>query len=168
MDHFMHAPIQWEMTLQCNVISHLSLAGHVYKTIPVFWSLIDMVIAHLMVWPGRNQSGLGITQPITCTLLYSQIFQPLSKHSLAIEYHIHIWQMSPQLSCINTCQMWRWFKEPNKYFWKIKIFLTEKIMNGALSSPTPAFYVMVANTHYCALSILLRSFYFEDLTKDTT
>ena len=29
----------------------------------------------------------------------------LSKHMLAIEYHVYIWQVSPQLSCGGTCQI---------------------------------------------------------------
>ena len=32
-------------------------------------------------------------------------FSPLSKHTLATEYHVYIWQVSPQLSCGGTCQI---------------------------------------------------------------
>ena len=32
-------------------------------------------------------------------------FSALSKHTLTIEYHIYIWQVSPQLSCGDTCQI---------------------------------------------------------------
>ena len=38
----------------------------------------------------------------------------LSKHILPFEYHVHIWQVSPQLSCGDTRQMWKWFKETNR------------------------------------------------------
>ena len=41
---------------------------------------------------------------------------------LDIEYHVYIWQVSPQPSCGDTCQVWMWFKEPNRYFWKIENF----------------------------------------------
>ena len=36
---------------------------------------------------------------------YFQKFSGLSKHMLAIEYHVNIWQVSPQLSCGVTCQI---------------------------------------------------------------
>ena len=39
---------------------------------------------------------------------------------LAIEYHVHIWKVSPHLSCGETCQIWMWYKESNKYFGRIK------------------------------------------------
>ena len=32
-------------------------------------------------------------------------FSSLSKHTLAIEYHVYIRQVSPQLSCGGTCQI---------------------------------------------------------------
>ena len=32
-------------------------------------------------------------------------FSALSKHTLAIEYHVNIWQVSPQLNCGGTCQI---------------------------------------------------------------
>ena len=39
--------------------------------------------------------------------------------TLTIEYHVYIWRVSPQLSCGDTCQIWMWFKESNRYFCKI-------------------------------------------------
>ena len=54
-------------------------------------------------------------------------------------YHIHIWEMSPQLSCGDICQMWMWFEESNMYFCKIgpKISLTKKLTIRDLLTPTP-------------------------------
>ena len=40
---------------------------------------------------------------------YFQIFSALSKHTLAIEYHVYIWQVLQQLSCGDTCHIWMWF-----------------------------------------------------------
>ena len=34
-------------------------------------------------------------------------FSALLKHTLTIEYHVNIWQMSPQLSCGGNCQIYR-------------------------------------------------------------
>ena len=56
---------------------------------------------------------------------------------LAIEYHVHICQVSPQLSCGDTSQIWMWYKESNRYFCRIKILLTEKLTNRAFVTPTP-------------------------------
>ena len=38
---------------------------------------------------------------------------------LAIEYHVHIWQVSPLLSCGDTCQIWMQCKEYNRYLGRI-------------------------------------------------
>ena len=40
---------------------------------------------------------------------YFPKFSVLPKHMLDIEYHVYIWQVSPQLSCGDTCQIWKWF-----------------------------------------------------------
>ena len=37
-------------------------------------------------------------------------FPLLSKQTLAIEYHVYIWQVSPQLSYGDTCQISMWFR----------------------------------------------------------
>ena len=37
-------------------------------------------------------------------------FSASPKYMLAIVYHIHIWQVLPQLSCGDTCQIWMWCK----------------------------------------------------------
>ena len=55
-------------------------------------------------------SGLGFTKPISPIQLFSKFF------SIGIAYNIYIWQVSPQLSCGDTCQIWTWFKKSNIYF----------------------------------------------------
>ena len=47
---------------------------------------------------------------------------------LAIEYYIHIWQVSPQLS-------WMWCKESNRYFDKIEYFAYGEINERSFSNP---------------------------------
>ena len=46
--------------------------------------------------------GWGVTKPISSVPIVSA----LRIHTLAIEYHVYIWQVSPQLSCGDTCQIW--------------------------------------------------------------
>ena len=59
---------------------------------------------------------------------YLPHFPLLSKQPLAIEYHVYIWQVSPQLSCGDTCQNWMWFRESNRYF---------EISERSFSNPHP-------------------------------
>ena len=56
-------------------------------------------------------SEVEVTKPIfsIAVLIIFQIFQYLS-HWLDTEYHIHIWQVSLQLSCSDTCQIWKRFE----------------------------------------------------------
>ena len=56
---------------------------------------------------------------------------------LAIEYHVHIWQVLPQLSCGDTCQIWMWFKQCNRYFCEIENFAYGEIDERSYSNPTP-------------------------------
>ena len=51
--------------------------------------------------------GLLNTYPL---FRYFLNFSPSSKCWLPVEYHVHIWQVSPQLSCSDTHQIWKWFK----------------------------------------------------------
>ena len=70
---------------------------------------------------------------------YFSGFSYLSKQWLPIAYHVHIWQLSPQLSCGDNCQIWMWFKESNifSYFIISKLSITEKLTNEGLVPPTP-------------------------------
>ena len=75
---------------------------------------------------------------------YFPNFSALSKHTLDIEYHVYIWQVSPQLSCGDTCQIWKWFKESNRYFWKIENFAYGEINERGFSNPHPWGAVTIA------------------------
>ena len=66
---------------------------------------------------------------------YFPNFSSLSKHTLAVRYRVYIWQVSPQLSCGDTCQIWMWFKESNMYFYKIENFAYEEINERSFSNP---------------------------------
>ena len=68
---------------------------------------------------------------------YFPHFPLLSKQTLAIEYRVYIWQVSPQLSCGDTCQIWMWFRESNRYFCKIENFAYGEISERSFSNPHP-------------------------------
>ena len=96
-------------------------------------------------WRERVWSGSVIRSPPLGWGLLSQFspfryfphFPLLSKQTLAIEYRVHIWQVSPQLSCGDTCQIWMWFGESNRYFCKIENFAYGEISERSFSNPQP-------------------------------
>ena len=47
---------------------------------------------------------------------YFPIFSEWSKQWLPVWYQVHIWQVSPQLSCGDTWQIWTWLKLSDLYF----------------------------------------------------
>ena len=56
---------------------------------------------------------------------------------MAIEYHVYSWQVSPQLSCDATYQIWMWLKEFNTYLCEIKNFAYGEINERCFSNPPP-------------------------------
>ena len=68
---------------------------------------------------------------------YFANFSALSKQTLAIEYPVYIWQVSPQLSCGDTCQIWTWCEESNMYFCHIENFAYGEINERSFSNPHP-------------------------------
>ena len=71
-------------------------------------------------------------------------FSALSKHTSDIECHVYILQMSPWLSCGDTCHIRMWFKESNRYFCKIEKFAYGEINERNFSNPHP-WYGITAN-----------------------
>ena len=90
---------------------------------------------------GRKGTALGwglLSQiPLFCYFLN---FSALSKHVLAIEYHVYIWQVLPQLSCGDTGQIWMWFEESNMYFCYVERFAYGEINEQSFSNPHPWFH----------------------------
>ena len=71
------------------------------------------------------------------SLIILFLFTKLMKYSLPVTYHIHIWQVSPQLSCGGTCQIWMWLKGFNGCFAQRDMSLVEKLKNTATVASTP-------------------------------
>ena len=67
-------------------------------------------------------------------------FSELWNRMLAIEHHVYIWQVSPQLGCGGTCQIWMWLREFNMYFWQTETFAYGEINERGFSNPTPWAY----------------------------
>ena len=103
-------------------------------------------IWHYKIWP--HNTNVGISTVAAAVLgwgLLSQFppfryfpkFSSLSKHTLTVEYRVYIRQVSPQLSCGDTCQIWMSFKESNMYFCKIENFAYGEINERSFCNPHP-------------------------------
>ena len=75
---------------------------------------------------------------------------------LPIEYHVHIWQVSPQLSCGDSCLIWMWCKESNRYLSSIKKFAWGKINAQSFSNPQPRRFDFIAPIQNSAQFYLCR------------
>ena len=68
---------------------------------------------------------------------YFPNFSALSKQTLAFEYHVYIWQVSPQLSCGDICQILMWFEKSYMYFCHIENFAYGENNERSFSNPHP-------------------------------
>ena len=87
------------------------------------------------IWFGDSGWGLLSQFPPFC--YFPIFFSALPNPTLAIEYHVYIWQVSPQLSCVDTCQIWMWFEESNMYFCQVENFAYGEINKQSFSNPHP-------------------------------
>ena len=105
----------------------------------VSWRGSHLLTKYLLSPPSPNHlavQGWGLLSQFS-PFRYFPHFLLLSKQTLAIEYHVYIWQVLPQLSCGNTCQIWMWFRESNRYFCKIENFAYGEISERSFSNPHP-------------------------------
>ena len=86
-----------------------------------------------------HTQGWGLLSQFT-PFHYFPNFSALSKHRLAIEYHVYILHVSPQPSCSDTCKKWMWFKEYNRYVCKIENLVYGEINEWSFSTPHPRSY----------------------------
>ena len=96
--------------------------------------------------PSTGDLGWGLLSQFP-PFRYFPNFSSLSKHTLTVKYRIYIWQVSPQLSCGDTCQIWMWFEESNMYFCESENFAYGEINERSFSN-TPA-WLIPAVYWYC-------------------
>ena len=84
------------------------------------------------VWNDQRWGLLSQFSPFC----YFPRFSESSKHWLPIEYHVHIWQVSLQLGCSDTLQIWTRCKGSNRTFAGSKISPWEKLVTRSLVLPT--------------------------------
>ena len=90
--------------------------------------------------------GLGLVSQFS-PFRYFPNFSKWSKQQLLVWYQVHIWQVSPQLSCRDTRQIWTWLKVSDLYFCYIKFPVTEKLTKGALVTPTTGWHQAITCTN---------------------
>ena len=68
---------------------------------------------------------------------------PYAKFSISQKYLLHslnlfhIWQVSPQLSCGDTCQIWTWYSIAHMYFDDVENWENNGTEEMGLVTPTP-------------------------------
>ena len=100
---------------------------------------------------------------------YFPTFSALSKHMLAIEYHVHTWQVSPQFSCGDTCQIWMCGEESNRYICETENFAFREIDQQNFSNPPPRCsqpgYILTTQFVYTCAHLLSFTWQFKVYTK---
>ena len=87
-------------------------------------------------WPTCHVQGWGLLSQFPLFRYFPKIFFAVKTH-FNVKYGVHIWQVSPQLGCGDTCQIWMWFEESNIYFCEIENFAYGEINERSFSNPHP-------------------------------
>ena len=127
--------INWSSVIQSAVAYHI-ISGLVWPTTAVPQWCNRREISAIIIPACYTVQGWGLLRQFP-PFRYFANFSALSKQTLAIEYPVYIWQVSPQLSCGDTCQMWTWFEESNMYFCHIENFAYGEINERSFSNPHP-------------------------------
>ena len=107
--HIITAKWSWQVQI-CSLIVSLSSMGK-----------LDIYFPTKFVMLSRCNMSLRSTHINMCNkncIILSQFhlfrhfpnFSALWINRLVVEYHVYIWQVSPQLSCGDTCQIWMWLR----------------------------------------------------------
>ena len=87
----------------------------------------------------HSRPGLGLLRQFHLFRYFPHLLE--SKHWLSSEYHVHVCQVSPQLSCGDTWQIWMRFKALNSYFHK-----SRDVKNGEINE---LYRILVTLTSDC-------------------
>ena len=66
---------------------------------------------------------------------YFPNFSASQKYMFTREFHLLIRQVSPQLSCANTCKIWMWYRKSKRYFGRIEHCANKEINERRFSNP---------------------------------
>ena len=105
-------------------------------------------------------SRVGVTMSVSSIPLFFPFFW-IIKNRLPYQYHIHIWQLSLQLSCSDSCQIWMW---SNQYPVKQECPQMEKFSIVPSVAPIPGDFAIqfVGQSHlarrFCDRMPVIQSF----------
>ena len=126
--------IAWSST---QIFRHCNETGWIYKnpqlTLQSIASIITEMLSQFKRTSDYLEGGLNSTGDVSGPGwgLPSQ-FPPFRYFP-----NVHIWRVSPQLSCGDACQMWMWLKKSNRYFCKIENYAYGAINKRSFSNPPP-------------------------------
>ena len=103
------------------------------------------------IWLINRSQGWGLLSQFSL-FRYFPNFSEWSKHWLPIWYHVHICQVSLQLSCRDTWQIWTWLEVSNLYFCWINISRNEEIHEWSFCNPQPWWVVLLVGRIYVLLT----------------
>ena len=89
-------------------IRGLMVFAILYPLRPCYWKWV----LHVSISVGFAVQGWGLLSKFSM-FRYFPNFSVCSKRWLTVWYHTHIWQVSPQLSCRDTWQIWTWLEVSN-------------------------------------------------------
>ena len=110
------------MFLQINSVWQGSLS----RNFSIKWCIFEMLTqqkrgpmflycVELVVYLYAVLLGWGLQSQFSVLTWFSRFSE---SSECCLPFDIHIWQVSPQLSCGDTCQIWMWFKAFNGYWCK--------------------------------------------------
>ena len=88
-------------------------------------------------------TGVGVTKRIP-RFHWFYTFLEVSKYCVPIEHHVHIWQVSSQLSCGDTYRIWMWSIESNRCYTRSKSIKENEMncRNSPSRASTGAFFLI--------------------------
>ena len=122
--------------LPCSFVDHIWATKEQASGLFLFVFFFILVsIQHTFI--AESDGKLFILRRVDQEFRYFLNFSALSGDTWSIEYHVDIWQVSPQLSCGGTCQIYTWFKESKRYFCQIENFACGEINEWSFSNTPP-------------------------------
>ena len=127
----------WQYLVRCCGICRIKFLLRVKQCCKKQWHFTQMItvaatcatycrpaIVLIAGYRADNQLGVGGSELLAYVCQLS-IFLDYPD-CFMVMFHIHIWQVSPQLSCGDTCQIWMWFGRSNGHLHKSNNFPESK------------------------------------------
>ena len=128
---------RYEMSFVC-ILLHIYLTHEIFKLFYCCYTIIPFVVGYIINFSCFRDGFSHILQGWGYFPIFFSEWWLI--HWLPVRQHVHIQQVSPQLSCGDTWQIWTWLKVFNLYFCYIKIHRNRKITERSFSNPHPCIW----------------------------